>query len=127
MSSIALKAFLNYILILKLDMGIAGITLSTTFVTLFNALMLGLLIHKKIRLAYKNLFVNFTKMIFAGVLTFGVCVFVGNWFHTIELPKYVFEGVKILTIGGTCLVVYTILNLFLKMQYAQELVNRLKH
>ena len=35
MTSIALKAFLNYLLILKLDMGIAGITLSTTFVTLF--------------------------------------------------------------------------------------------
>ena len=126
MSSIALKAFLNYFLILKLDMGIAGITLSTTFVTLFNALMLGILIHKKIRLAYKDLFVNFAKMIIAGVFTFGVCVFAGNMFNTIELPKYVFEGVKILTIGGTCLVVYTIFNLFLKMQYAQELVKRIK-
>ncbi len=126
MSSIALKAFLNYFLILKLDLGIAGITLSTTFVTLFNAIMLGLLIHKKIRLAYKDLFINFAKMILAGVLTFGVCVSAGNWFNTIELPKYVFEAVKILTIGGTCLIVYTILNLFLKMQYAQELVNRLK-
>ena len=34
MSSIALKAFLNWLLILKLNMGIAGITLSTSFVTL---------------------------------------------------------------------------------------------
>ena len=44
MTSIALKAFLNWLLILKMDMGIAGITLSTTFVTLFNATLLGLLV-----------------------------------------------------------------------------------
>lgn len=125
MSSIALKAFLNYLLILKLNMGIAGITLSTTFVTLFNALMLGLLIHKKIKLAYKNLFINFAKMIFAGCLTFGVCIFVANLFNSIELPKYVFESVKIFLITGLTLILYTSINLFLKMDYANELVKRI--
>ena len=127
MSSIALKAFLNYLLILKLDMGIAGITLSTTFVTLFNAVMLGLLIHKKIKLAYKDLFVNFAKMIVAGVLTFVICTFASNWFNSVELPKYIFESVKIISVMALCLIVYTILNLALKMDYAKELVKRLKH
>ena len=127
MSSIALKAFLNYLLILKLDMGIAGITLSTTFVTLFNAVMLGLLIHKKIKLAYKDLFVNFAKMIVAGVLTFVICTFASNWFNSVDLPKYLFESVKIISVMSLCLIVYTILNLALKMEYAKELVKRLKH
>ena len=127
MSSIALKAFLNYLLILKLDMGIAGITLSTTFVTLFNAVMLGLLIHKKIRLAYKDLFVNFTKMILAGALTFVICVFASNWFNSVELPKYIFETVKIFSITIFCFVIYTLLNLAFKMSYVQELIKRLKH
>ena len=124
MSSIALKAFLNYLLILKLNMGIAGITLSTTFVTLFNAVLLGLLINKKINLAYKELFVNFAKMVLSGVITFTICILAGDWFNTIELPKYIFEAAKIVTIGGLCLFVYTILNICLKMDYAIELVKR---
>lgn len=126
MSSIALKAFLNYLLILKLDMGIAGITLSTTCVTLFNATLLGLFIHKKIKMEYRPLFKNFVKMLTAGVLTFALCVFAGEWFNAIALPKYVFEGTKILSIGALCFVVYGILNILLKMEYAQELVKRLK-
>ncbi len=36
-------------------MGIAGITLSTSFITLFNATLLGLLMYKRIRLDYKNI------------------------------------------------------------------------
>ncbi len=125
-SSIALKAVLNYILILKLNMGIAGITLSTSFVTLFNALFLGLFIHKKIRLDYKNLFLNFAKMIIAGVLTFFICVVAGYYFDMLTLPKYVFEGGKILVLGTLCLGVYSILNIVFRMDYAKELVSRIR-
>ena len=124
MSSIALKAFLNWLLILKLNMGIAGITLSTSFVTLFNALLLGLLMYKKIRLDYKTLFVNFVKMIFAGCLTFGICYYVADLFNDLELPKYIFETTKIVVVMILCASIYTILNLFFKMDYAKELVNR---
>jgi len=125
MTSIALKAFLNWLLILKLDMGIAGITLSTSFVTLFNAVLLGSLIHRKITLDYKPLFINFSKMVFAGILTFGLCFFVANQFEMITLPKYVFESVKIVIVMILCLGVYTVLNLLLKMTYAKDLVQRL--
>ena len=126
MSSIALKAFLNYLLILKLDMGIAGITLSTTCVTLFNATLLGLFIHKKIKMEYRPLFKNFAKMLIAGILTFILCLLAGEWFNTIVLPKYIFEGTKIVSIGALCFVVYSVLNILFKMEYAQELVKRLK-
>ena len=125
MSSIALKALLNWFLILKLNMGIAGITLSTSFVTLFNATLLGLFIHKKIKLDYKPLFINFAKMFLAGLITLGACFWVGNIFDAIILPKYIFEFVKILSVGTLCFVVYTILNLVFKMDYAGELANRI--
>lgn len=125
MSSIALKAFLNYLLIIKMNMGIAGITLSTSFVTLFNAIMLGLLINKKIKLAYKELFINFAKMIIAGIITFILCAFAGNAFNQISLPKYIFEATKIITITSVCMIIYTILNLLFKMDYINELKNRL--
>lgn len=126
LSAIALKALLNWILIIKLNMGIAGITLSTSFITLFNATLLGLFIHRKIRLDYKTLFTNFGKMIAAGLLTFILCYFAGIWFNNnIELPKYVFEGVKIAVIMVLCLGIYTALNLMFKMDYAKELANRI--
>ena len=43
-SSIVLKYLLNVIFINELNMGIGGITLSTSLVTLFNAIILGVLI-----------------------------------------------------------------------------------
>ena len=125
MTSIALKAVLNYLLILKLNMGIAGITLSTSFVTLFNAILLGLLIHKKIKLAYKNLFINFVKMIFAGLITYLICLIICEWFNTITLQKYLFELVKIITILSICSISYLSINLLVKMDYAKELLKRI--
>ena len=124
-SSIALKAVLNYLLIIRLNMGIAGITLSTSIITLVNATLLGIFIHKRIRLDYKNLFKNFGKMIIAGALTFVLCLFTGLCFDKIAMPKYVFEGVKILVVSAICLSVYTGLNLLFRMEYARELVNRI--
>ena len=124
-SSIALKAVLNYLLIIKMNMGIAGITLSTSIITLVNATLLGLFIHKRIKLDYKSLFWNFGKMVMAGLITFGLCLAVCAEFNNIILPKYVFEAVKIIVVMLLCLGVYTGLNLLFKMEYAQELVNRI--
>ena len=65
-------------------------------------------------------------MIAAGLLTFILCYFAGIWFNNnIELPKYVFEGVKIAVIMVLCLGIYTALNLMFKMDYAKELANRI--
>ena len=126
MSSIALKAILNWLLILKLDMGIAGITLSTSFVTLFNATFLGLFIHKKIKLDYISLFKNFGKMIFAGLTTFIICWFICIEINNIPLPKYLFEIIKIILIMILTLGIYASLNLILKMDYAKDLLARIK-
>lgn len=126
MSSIGLKAILNWLLILKLDMGIAGITLSTSFVTLFNATFLGLFIHKKIKLDYKSLFINLAKMVIAGIITFAACWFISKGCDSMELPKYVFEIVKIIIVMISALGIYTVLNLVFKMEYAKELADRIK-
>ena len=125
-SAIMLKGFLNWLLILKLNMGIAGITLSTSFVTLFNATMLGLFIHKIIKLNYKSLFINFFKMIIAGFITFILCRLICIGFNNIELPKYIFELTKIIVVMFTCGVVYILLNIIFKMDYAKELLTRIR-
>ena len=108
-------------------MGIGGITLSTSLVTLFNATVLGILISKKIRMDYGILFKNLFKMCFAGLVTYGIC-FAGviAFDRFVILPKYVFEIVKILSVGGLCLTVYICLNIIFKMDYAQELFDRIK-
>jgi putative peptidoglycan lipid II flippase len=124
-SAILLKGLLNWLLILKLNMGIAGITLSTSFVTLFNATMLGLFIHKIIKLDYKSLFVNFCKMVVAGVLTFILCRLICIGFESVELPKYIFKFAKIIVVMFACGIIYTLLNIMLKMEYAKELLNRI--
>lgn len=123
-SSIVLKFVFNFILVTKMDMGIGGITLSTSLVTLFNATALGLLIGRKIKMDYKDLFKNFGKMVLAGTVTLFVCWCASVLFGNIYLPLKLFEITKIVSIGLLCLVCYTYLNLLYKMDYAVELKDR---
>ena len=122
--SILLKYILNVVLITKLDMGIAGITLSTSFITLFNAVLLGIFVSKKIKLEYASLFKNLGKMLIAGAMTFVICIFLSKWMAVIPLPKYIFEAVKIIVVGLVCFGAYTVFNLIFKMEYAKELYAR---
>ena len=108
-------------------MGIGGITLSTSLVTLFNACVLGVLINKKMKMDYKSLFTNLFKMIVAGGITFVTCMAAAFFYDKyIELPKYVYELVKIGFIFVLCMAVYVPLNLIMKMDYASELAQRLR-
>lgn len=125
-SSIVLKYLLNVIFISKMGMGIGGITLSTSLVTLFNACVLGALIHKKVKMDYKGLFTNLFKMCIAGAITLGICYGVALGFDQyIHLSKTLFEIAKISTVAIVCFGVYTVLNLVFKMEYARELNDRL--
>jgi peptidoglycan biosynthesis protein MviN/MurJ (putative lipid II flippase) len=107
-------------------MGIGGITLSTSLVTLFNACVLGILITKKLKMDYKSLFTNLLKMSIAGVISLGICYVSAICFDKfVVMPKTLFELVKISVIAIICVVTYTSLNLIFKMEYAQELKNRI--
>ncbi|MBQ8668907.1 murein biosynthesis integral membrane protein MurJ [bacterium] len=125
-SSVILKLLLNWLLIIKLGFGIGGITLSTSLVTLFNAIILGILISKKITMNYKSLFKNLLKMIVSGIITFVACWFCAVEFDKlVQLPMIPFEILKICLIAIICIGVYLPLNLAFKMEYAGELFNRL--
>lgn len=125
-SSIILKLILNWVLITKLGFGIGGITLSTSLVTLFNAVVLGILISRKIKMNYKSLFVNLFKMLVSGTITFIVCwICAVQYDKLVQLPMIPFEVIKISLIAIICLGVYIPMNLLFKMEYAGELFNRL--
>lgn len=125
--SIILKFFFNWLFVSKLAIGdgIGGITLSTSLVTLFNATILAILLRKKIKLHYKQLFGNLFKMILAGIVTLVACYLAGLWFnHNVHLSMKAFEITKILSIGALCFGLYAYLNILLKMEYALELKDR---
>ena len=124
--AIALKYLLNVLFITKLNMGIAGITLSTSFITLFNAVLLGVLISNKIKLDYRPLFKNLFKMLVAGAVTFIICLECSQLLNTITLPKYVFEFVRLCSISIICFAVYVPLNIIFRMEYAADLYTRLR-
>ena len=127
LTSIILKVLMNILLINTLHMGIGGITLSTSMVTLFNACLLGILISKKIKMDYVSLFKNLLKMCVAGIITMIICFGAAYEFDLIiHLPKYIHQLVKIITVATLCLTVYIPLNLIFKMEYAEELLNRVK-
>ena len=125
-SSIILKYLLNVIFLRVLGMGIGGITLSTSLVTLFNAIVLGVLIQKKLDMNYKELFINLGKMIFAGIVSFVLCIATAYVLvHYLSMPKALLEITKIIVVGIVCLATYTSLNISFGMDYAVELAERL--
>ena len=127
MVSILFKAFLNWLLILKLNMGIAGITLSTSCVTLFNAIFLGLFIRKKIELVYYPLFTNLFKMALCGVFVYFICYGISEWINSLMFYDNLCKITKICVVTTVCVVVYSVLNCLFKVGYALELWNRLKN
>ena len=107
--------------------GIGGITLSTSLVTLFNAVVLGYFITKKMKMNYKSLFLNLLKMIIAGGITGFICfVCAFEYDNFVHLSKIPFCALKISLIAILCLIIYIPLNLLFKMEYANELFERLR-
>ena len=61
------------------------------------------------------------------MITFAICLVGALAFDKcITLPHGIFELVKIFAIFVLCMVVYIPLNLVMKMDYANELANRIK-
>ena len=106
-------------------LGIAGITLSTSLVTLFNAVLLGILISKQIKMDYRSLFKNFCKMTVAGSVTLVICLGLSFMMDKIQMQAQLLEILKICTVGFVCIIIYIGLNLLFRNEYVLELKNRL--
>lgn len=127
-SSILLKVLFNYIFIDVMNMQIGGITLSTSLVTLYNAVGLGVLMSRKIRLDYKDLFVNLCKMIVIGVVSFALCYGLAKAmgaYMSDGLSQFVFEITRVFVVSVVLLVSYVALSLMLKIGYVDEVKQRL--
>jgi hypothetical protein len=64
-------------------------------------------------------------MLFAGMLTFAACLAICTLFDMLIVPRYVYELGKIIIIIPSCLILYFVINVIFKMEYAKELLNKL--
>lgn len=127
-SSIILKVLFNYLFINIMGMQIGGITLSTSLVTLYNAVGLGVLMHKKISLDYKDLFINLAKMIFVGFIVLGISYFTAQILGYVladSMSRVMFEFVRIVVVSLVLSVTYIVLSLGFKVGYVDEVKERI--
>ncbi len=127
-ASIVLKFVLNVLLVNK--MGIGGITLSTTLVTLFNACALGILIGRRIKLNYGELFFNLAKMLIAGFITLIICLpkninfLIASVGISSAVLGFWLDLVKIFIAILLVAFIYIGLNLLFRVSYVIELKDR---
>ena len=117
-SSILLKVLLNWVMVPMF--GIGGITLATSLVTLWNAVVLGVLIRKKIRLGLSKYFLDLTKLSGIAIVTYGLSFVVYQGVKLLSLPLIVKLLSMVIVIG----VIYLFLVLVFKIDYAQEIFER---
>ncbi|MDD3237948.1 MAG: murein biosynthesis integral membrane protein MurJ [Candidatus Gastranaerophilales bacterium] len=121
-SSIILKYVLNYFFTKPL--GIGGITLSTSLVTLFNATILGILLTKKMDMGYKIYFKNILKMIIASIFTFAMS-FIVYKLWVIDPSNWLLLAIKTGIMVIVCFGFYLLFAALLKLSYVKELLGRL--
>lgn len=122
---IVLKCILN--LILVKPFGINGIALSTTFVTLFNATTLGILLRKKIRIGYTRLLKNVAKILISGGVAYIAGSAISVAFNHFIPWNFISGLIKLSLVSGAMLVVYGILAYVTKIEYLDDLIERIKN
>ncbi len=124
LSSIIIKFILNFLFVKQL--GIGGITLSTSFVTLINGFWLGLLIKEKMSMDYGIYFKNLIKMAIISVFTYYVCLGAYKLWDKYFEPTQLLLIIKIILITLICAVVYSLFAALFKIPYVFELYGRVK-
>ena len=124
LSSIVIKFILNFLFVKQL--GIGGITLSTSFVTLINGFWLGLLIKKKMSMDYGIYFKNLFKMAVISIATYYVCLGAYKLWDKYFEPTQFLLIVKIILITLICGVVYSLFAAVVRIPYVFELYGRVK-
>lgn len=121
---IGLKIVLNFLLVKPI--GINGIALSTTLVTLFNGLMLTVLLRKHISIGYKNLIKNCFKIFLTGAVTFALGYIVSLIYSHFIQWNFINGIIKLIVVGTFMTICYFGLSYIFKIEYLNELVQRLK-
>ena len=122
-SSILLKFLFNFLLVERL--GIGGITMSTTLVTLINATWLGLLLRKKMDMKYGIYFKNIFKTGCAALLTYGFCFLIYQNFMALDYTNWFLVAIKTALMLAICCIIYVITAYIFKVEFVKETAVRI--
>jgi putative peptidoglycan lipid II flippase len=122
--SILLKVVLNLIFVKRF--GIYGIAGSTACITLFNAVLLGILINRKVKVDYKSIFKTLLKILVASALAWFAGDIVNYAFAKYVPWNFVLGIVKIGSVCVASLIVYVMSAYVLRIECLQNLIARFK-
>ncbi len=122
--SILLKIIFNSIFVKF--MGINGIALSTTIITLINGTLLAILIRKKITIGYREFFKQVGKIIFCAMVVFAVGYALNIFLGKILASTFILKIVKVLIVLGVILPLYLAIAHKLKIEYLEDLKEKIE-
>ena len=121
--SIAVKSVMNFIFV-KI-FGVGGITLSTTIVTFFNMIMLGILIMPKINLEYAK-FVKPLLKVSVSTFVMSVAGFMMRGAFLLGEESNLLIGIKLCVISIVCLGIFFVVSVLLKDESAYAFFKKVK-
>ena len=121
--SIAVKSVMNFIFV-KI-FGVGGITLSTTIVTFFNMIMLGILIMPKINLEYAK-FVKPLLKVSVSTFVMSVAGFIMRRAFLLGEESNLLIGIKLCVISVVCLGIFFVVSVLLKDESAYAFFKKVK-
>ena len=124
MFSILIKAGLNLLLIKHL--GIGAITLSTTAVTLVNALLLAIFIRKKINLEFGKLILPVLKITGATLIMSAIVMLSKLYFDHVLPDTTLLLGLKLVLYTIISCAAYFWLSILFKIKAAEKVFDRVK-
>jgi len=122
--SIFVKALLNFLLVKQ--MGIAGICISTVFVSAINGLLLAILIRKKINMEFAKILPDLKKIIFATILMTVFVYFSKEIFAQILGDDKIHIAINVIISSILGLTIYFLLSLGLKIEPAVQMTDKIK-
>ena len=121
--SIAVKSVMNFIFVRIF--GVGGITLSTTIVTFFNMIMLGILIMPKINLEYAK-FVKPLLKVSVSTFVMSVAGFMMRGAFLLGEESNLLIGIKLCVISVVCLGIFFVVSVLLKDESAYAFFKKVK-
>lgn len=121
--SIAVKSVMNFIFVRIF--GVGGITLSTTIVTFFNMIMLGILIMPKINLEYAK-FVKPLLKVSISTFVMSVAGFMMRGAFLLGEESNLLIGIKLCVISIVCLGIFFVVSVLLKDESAYAFFKKVK-
>lgn len=132
--AIGIKAFLDWLLVVQLGIGVGGITFSTALITVINMVLLGVLSKRHIQdLGFKDIWMPFLKLSLAGAVMSGILLafdpvltqWCQSWFAELCEAR-ILEVLKITLLMTIGVAVYLLSVFLLKVPDIQYLLQRLR-